>query len=55
MVDIVVLGCTGVSGRQTVLYLANHPQRSQFSLAIAARSRKKLGVYKYTVVLNIEQ
>jgi len=42
MVDIVVLGCTGVSGRQTVLYLANHPQRSQFSLAIAARSRGKL-------------
>jgi len=40
--DIVVLGATGVSGRQTVRYLANHPQRSQFTLAIAARSRTKL-------------
>ncbi|KAJ4486084.1 Saccharopine dehydrogenase-domain-containing protein [Lentinula aciculospora] len=42
MVDILVLGATGVTGRQTTRYLSSHPQRSQFTLAIAGRSRRKL-------------
>ncbi|KAH7880803.1 Saccharopine dehydrogenase-domain-containing protein [Lentinula edodes] len=42
MVDILVLGATGVTGRQVTRYLNSHPQHSQFTLAIAGRSRRKL-------------
>ncbi|KAJ3750462.1 Saccharopine dehydrogenase-domain-containing protein [Lentinula detonsa] len=42
MVDLLVLGATGVTGRQVTRYLNSHPQSSQFTLAIAGRSRKKL-------------
>ncbi|KIK58568.1 hypothetical protein GYMLUDRAFT_202410 [Collybiopsis luxurians FD-317 M1] len=42
MVDILILGATGITGRQTTRYLATHPQRSQFTFAIAGRSQKKL-------------
>ncbi|KAJ7601182.1 Saccharopine dehydrogenase-domain-containing protein [Mycena floridula] len=42
MVDILILGATGVSGRQTALYLASHPQRALFSFGIAGRSKSKL-------------
>jgi len=41
--DILVLGATGYTGRLITRYLAAHPQRAQFSLAIGARSTQKLG------------
>ncbi|KAF5376019.1 hypothetical protein D9757_008839 [Collybiopsis confluens] len=40
--DILILGATGVTGRQTARYLAAHPQQSQFTFSIAGRSRAKL-------------
>ncbi|KAF9529743.1 Saccharopine dehydrogenase-domain-containing protein [Crepidotus variabilis] len=41
-VDILVLGATGFTGGLTVRYLATHPQRQHFSLAIGGRNAKKL-------------
>jgi len=40
--DIFVLGATGFTGNLITRYLSAHPQRSQFSLALGARSPKKL-------------
>ena len=40
--DILVLGATGFTGNLITRYLSVHPQRSQFSLALAARSPKKV-------------
>lgn len=40
--DILLLGATGFCGRLCTKYLASHPQRSSFKLAIAARSKSKL-------------
>ncbi|EGO00593.1 hypothetical protein SERLA73DRAFT_178436 [Serpula lacrymans var. lacrymans S7.3] len=42
MVDIIVLGATGYTGRLITRYLYAHPERSSFSFGIAARSRSKL-------------
>ncbi|KIL61105.1 hypothetical protein M378DRAFT_82903 [Amanita muscaria Koide BX008] len=42
MLDIVVLGATGFTGRLISRYLASHPQRGRFSWAVAARSKSKL-------------
>ncbi|KAF5365928.1 hypothetical protein D9758_006689 [Tetrapyrgos nigripes] len=54
-VDLLVLGATGVSGRQTTRYLAQ-PHGSSFTLAIAARSRKKLDdlVKEYSLPSTIQ-
>jgi len=41
--DILVLGATGFTGVLITRYLAAHPQRSHFTLAIGARSTQKLG------------
>ena len=40
--DILVLGATGFTGNLITRYLSAHPQRPQFSLALGARSPKKL-------------
>ena len=40
--DILVLGATGFTGALTTRYLAAHPQRQHFTLAIGARSQQKL-------------
>ena len=40
--DILVLGATGFTGKLITRYLSAHPQRPQFSLALGARSPKKL-------------
>ena len=40
--DILVLGATGFTGNLITRYLSAHPQRSQFSLALGARSPNKL-------------
>ncbi|KAK1228940.1 hypothetical protein PQX77_008014 [Marasmius sp. AFHP31] len=42
--DILVLGATGLTGRQATRFLAAHPDRTskKFTLAIAARSKQKL-------------
>ncbi|CAA7262294.1 unnamed protein product [Cyclocybe aegerita] len=40
--DLLVLGATGFTGTLITRYLQAHPQRSQFSLALGARSPKKL-------------
>jgi short subunit dehydrogenase-like uncharacterized protein len=40
--DILVLGATGFTGNLITRYLSAHPQRSKFSLALGARSPKKL-------------
>ncbi|KAG1828525.1 Saccharopine dehydrogenase-domain-containing protein [Suillus variegatus] len=42
MVDIVVLGATGYTGRLIAQYLATHPQRSSFTFGLAARSQSAL-------------
>ncbi|KAF9050022.1 saccharopine dehydrogenase [Panaeolus papilionaceus] len=41
-VDILVLGATGYTGRLITKYLANHPQKAHFSLALGARTASKL-------------
>lgn len=41
-VDLLVLGATGFTGGLIVRYLAAHPQRQHFSLAIGGRSPRKL-------------
>ena len=52
MVDILVLGATGHTGRVITEYLYKHPQRSSpgFTFAIGARSKAKLDV----LVKNLE-
>ena len=40
--DVLVFGATGFTGKLITRYLSTHPQRSQFSLALGARSPKKL-------------
>lgn len=40
--DLLVLGATGFTGGLIVRYLATHPQRQHFSLAIGGRNLKKL-------------
>ena len=40
--DILLLGATGFTGNLITRYLSVHPQRSQFSLSLGARSPKKL-------------
>jgi short subunit dehydrogenase-like uncharacterized protein len=42
MVDIVVLGATGYTGRLIAQYLATHPQRPSFTFGLAARSQSAL-------------
>ncbi|KAG1851335.1 Saccharopine dehydrogenase-domain-containing protein [Suillus subalutaceus] len=42
MVDIVVLGATGYTGRLIAQYLATHPQGSSFTFGLAARSQSAL-------------
>lgn len=41
-VDILLLGATGYTGRLITKYLANHPQKAHFSLALGARTASKL-------------
>lgn len=42
MVDILLIGATGFCGRHAVRYILEHPQRSKFTVGLAARSRDKL-------------
>jgi len=42
MLDILLLGATGYTGRLIARYLATHPQRTAFSFGLAARSDSKL-------------
>ncbi|KAI0031986.1 Saccharopine dehydrogenase-domain-containing protein [Vararia minispora EC-137] len=42
MVDILILGANGYSGRLTARYLLEHEQRGAFKLALAARTRAKV-------------
>ncbi|KAH7883385.1 Saccharopine dehydrogenase-domain-containing protein [Phlebopus sp. FC_14] len=42
MIDILLLGATGYTGRLIARYLASHPQRSAFTFGLAARSESKL-------------
>ncbi|TBU27867.1 Saccharopine dehydrogenase-domain-containing protein [Dichomitus squalens] len=41
VVDILVLGATGFTGRLITRYLASHPQRNSFTFAIGVRSKTK--------------
>lgn len=41
MLDILLLGATGYTGRLITRYLATHPQRGTFTFGIAARSEQK--------------
>ncbi|OSC96785.1 hypothetical protein PYCCODRAFT_1378483 [Trametes coccinea BRFM310] len=41
MVDILVVGATGFTGRLITRYLYNHPQRSSFTLGVGVRSKAK--------------
>ncbi|KAI0076365.1 NAD(P)-binding protein [Panus rudis PR-1116 ss-1] len=52
MADILVLGATGYTGRLITRYLNDHPQRSEFTYAIAGRSKSKLGQLKKTLNLD---
>ncbi|KAI0274090.1 NAD-P-binding protein [Russula aff. rugulosa BPL654] len=42
MVDILLIGATGFCGRHAARYILEHPQRSKFTVGLAARSRDKL-------------
>ncbi|KAG6329381.1 hypothetical protein ID866_9707 [Astraeus odoratus] len=42
MLDILLLGATGYTGRLITRYLAVHPQRGTFTFGLAARSEEKL-------------
>ena len=42
MSDILILGATGFTGKLIARYLANHPQRASFTLALGGRSKDKL-------------
>ncbi|KIJ67410.1 hypothetical protein HYDPIDRAFT_108169 [Hydnomerulius pinastri MD-312] len=42
MVDVLLLGATGYTGRLIARYLATHPQRGSFTFGLAARSDSKL-------------
>ncbi|KAF9478098.1 saccharopine dehydrogenase [Pholiota conissans] len=42
--DILILGATGYTGGLIARYLSAHPQRSQFTLAVGARSPEKLKI-----------
>ncbi|THV06648.1 hypothetical protein K435DRAFT_960259 [Dendrothele bispora CBS 962.96] len=55
--DLLILGATGVTGRQTTRYLASHPESKSFTLAIAARSQKKLDalVAEYSLPSSIQK
>jgi len=42
MVDILVIGATGFCGRHAARYILEHPERSKYTVGLAARSRSKL-------------
>ncbi len=42
MIDILLIGATGFCGRHAARYLLEHPERSKFTVGLAARSRSKL-------------
>jgi short subunit dehydrogenase-like uncharacterized protein len=42
MVDILLIGATGFCGRHAARYVLEHPERSKFTVGLAARSRTKL-------------
>ncbi|KAI0343620.1 NAD-P-binding protein [Trametopsis cervina] len=52
MVDILVIGATGYTGQLVVRYLNEHPERSKFTLGIAARSKGKLTELKAKLSLS---
>lgn len=42
MVDILLIGATAFCGRHAARYILEHPERSKFTVGLAARSRTKL-------------
>ncbi|PSS06495.1 hypothetical protein PHLCEN_2v3697 [Hermanssonia centrifuga] len=52
MVDILVLGATGYTGRLIARYLNAHPERSSFTFGIAGRSKSKLASLKQELNLG---
>ncbi|KAI0697402.1 Saccharopine dehydrogenase-domain-containing protein [Cerioporus squamosus] len=61
MVDILVLGATGFTGRLITRYLHNHPQRSSYTFALGVRSKSKgedlkksLGLDDTVVVVQVD-
>jgi short subunit dehydrogenase-like uncharacterized protein len=42
MVDVLVIGATGFCGRHAARYVLEHPDRSKYTVGLAARSRSKL-------------
>ena len=42
MIDILLIGATGFCGRHAARYILEHPDRSKFTVGLAARSRSKL-------------
>ncbi|KAI6101403.1 Saccharopine dehydrogenase-domain-containing protein [Pisolithus croceorrhizus] len=46
MLDILLLGATGYTGRLITRYLAAHPQRETFTFGITARSEKKFNTLR---------
>ena len=42
MIDILIIGATGFCGRHAARYVLEHPERSKFTVGLAARSRSKL-------------
>ncbi|KAH0828998.1 Saccharopine dehydrogenase-domain-containing protein [Lanmaoa asiatica] len=55
MLDVLLLGATGYTGRLIARYLATHPQRAAFSFGLAARSDSKLKalVYEYGDLVDV--
>ena len=42
MLDILVIGATGFCGRHAARYVLEHPDRSKYTVGLAARSRSKI-------------
>ncbi|KAH9046788.1 NAD-P-binding protein [Lactarius hengduanensis] len=42
MADILVIGATGFCGRHAARYVLEHPERSKYTVGLAARSRSKI-------------
>jgi len=52
--DILVLGATGFTGQLVTRYLNEHPDRTSFTFALAARSKSKLNALVENLQLNAQ-
>ncbi|KAI0061950.1 NAD-P-binding protein [Artomyces pyxidatus] len=49
MADILIIGANGYCGRLIARYLLTHPERQNFTVALAVRSKSKLSAFKLPI------